>query len=77
MLYTFVGGSANGSGPVGTLVRDSDGNFYGLTEYGGTSTNCGGSGCGTVFKISPSGTLTTLCSFTGGETFTVIQAGVK
>jgi uncharacterized repeat protein (TIGR03803 family) len=44
------------------LVQASDGNFYGTTEAGGTSKNCNG-GCGTVFKITPSGTLTTLYSF--------------
>jgi uncharacterized repeat protein (TIGR03803 family) len=55
-----VAGCAKGSFPNG-LIQTSDGNFYGTTLYGG-STNCD-SGCGTVFKITPSGTLTTLHSF--------------
>jgi uncharacterized repeat protein (TIGR03803 family) len=37
----------------------TDGNFYGTTEVGGTNSD------GTVFKISPAGTLTTLASFNG------------
>ena len=41
------------------LVEGSDGNFYGTTTAGGT----GGTGFGTVFKITPSGVLTTLHSF--------------
>jgi len=59
-LYSFTGG-ADGSGPYAGLVRGSDGNFYGLTLLGGTSNN------GTVFKITPSGTLTTLYSFSGAD----------
>ena len=42
-------------------IQGSDGNFYGTTEYSG------GSGHGTVFKITPAGVLTTLYSFTGNE----------
>jgi hypothetical protein len=38
----------------------------GLTEDGGTGTNCFGICCGTVFKVTPSGTLPILCAFTGG-----------
>jgi uncharacterized repeat protein (TIGR03803 family) len=50
----------------GTLIQGSDGNFYGTTYAGGTSNNCtleGSIGCGTVFKITPQGMLTTLYSF--------------
>jgi hypothetical protein len=32
-------------------VQGSDGNFYGTTTYGGTSTNCY-KGCGTVIKLT-------------------------
>src|ERR1019366_2190673 len=42
------------------LVQATDGNFYGTTDYGGAGKY--GSG-GTVFKITPSGKLTTLYSF--------------
>ena len=49
-------------GSTAALIQATDGNFYGTTVEGGASTNCG-SGCGTVFKITPAGTLTTLHSF--------------
>jgi uncharacterized repeat protein (TIGR03803 family) len=65
-LVTFSG--SNGYNPVASLVQGTDGNFYGTTEYGGTSVNCnlnpfGPSGCGTIFKVTSSGVLTTLHSF--------------
>jgi uncharacterized repeat protein (TIGR03803 family) len=60
-LYNFCTQSncADGWGPVGGLIQATDGNFYGTTGAGGNSVN----GVGTVFKITPSGTLTTLYSF--------------
>jgi uncharacterized repeat protein (TIGR03803 family) len=62
-LYQFGGLPTDGKLPSGGLVQGTDDNFYGTTDYGGTSTNCGGDGCGTVFKITPQGTLTTLWQF--------------
>jgi uncharacterized repeat protein (TIGR03803 family) len=63
-LYIFTHG-ADGGDPEAGLVQGTDGNFYGTT-YGGGGGNCYGLiGCGTVFKITPAGTLTTLYSFTG------------
>jgi uncharacterized repeat protein (TIGR03803 family) len=59
-LYSFVGGS-DGSLPYASLVRGADGNFYGTTTAGGCC------GFGTVFRLSPSGLLSTLYSFTGGN----------
>ena len=58
-LYSFTGGS-DGANPFAGLVQGSDGSFYGTTENGGTHGN------GTVFRISPTGALTSLYSFTGG-----------
>jgi uncharacterized repeat protein (TIGR03803 family) len=57
-LYSFTGGN-DGATPEAGLVQGSDGSFYGTTEAGGTNGN------GTVFKISASGALTSLYSFTG------------
>jgi uncharacterized repeat protein (TIGR03803 family) len=44
------------------LVRDSEGNLYGVTSGGGTSTSPGG----TLFKLDTAGNLTTLRSFASG-----------
>ena len=65
-LHSFDG--TDGSYPLGPLTQASDGNFYGLTSEGGANkdpTNgCGiAYGCGTVFKITPQGTFTSLYSF--------------
>jgi uncharacterized repeat protein (TIGR03803 family) len=64
-LYSFCAqnGCADGEYPGAELVQATDGNLYGTTQSGGTSQNCDSYGCGTVFKITPSGTLTTLHSF--------------
>jgi len=64
-LYAFTGG-ANGADPVGGLVVDSAGNFYGTTVAGGASETHCKSGCGTVFKLAPAGTQTVVYAFAGG-----------
>jgi uncharacterized repeat protein (TIGR03803 family) len=67
VLHSFSGG-ADGEQPFGGLVVDSERNLYGTTEFGGTGTGCEeSSGCGTVFKVTPSGTETVLYSFAGGD----------
>ena len=66
-LYSFCSQSdcADGASPTAALVQATNGSFYGTTLYGGASPvgNCSPNGCGTVFKMSPCGTLTTLHSF--------------
>ena len=57
VLYSFSNGS-DGEYPAAGLVQGADGNFYGTTRTGGAN-----NGAGTVFKISPTGTFTTLHSF--------------
>lgn len=53
VLHSFTG-APDGAGPRGTLVRASDGAFYGVTAYGGRSTACPYLfGCGTVFQLTP------------------------
>ncbi len=53
----------DGAGP-NALIQATDGNFYGITEEGGANTTCNSDyGCGTIFKITPSGTVTTLYNF--------------
>ena len=66
ILYSFRGGK-DGSDPRGTLVENKKGALFGTTFYGGSS-NCGG-GCGTVFKLTPSGSgykKSIIYSFAGG-----------
>jgi uncharacterized repeat protein (TIGR03803 family) len=68
-LYSFCSqsGCADGYGPVAGLIQATDGNFYGTTQGGGANSRGG-----TVFQVTPSGTLTTLYSFcsTGGSACT-------
>ncbi|HKN71122.1 MAG TPA: choice-of-anchor tandem repeat GloVer-containing protein [Terriglobales bacterium] len=50
--------STNGASPYyGSLVQGTDGDLYGTTQSGGTSH------AGTIFKMTPSGTLTTIYNF--------------
>jgi uncharacterized repeat protein (TIGR03803 family) len=55
-------GCPDGSGP-NALIQAADGHLYGTTGSGGSGTGCDGAACGTVFKITASGTLTTLYAF--------------
>jgi len=66
-IYSFCavsssGHCADGSIPEGVLVQGSDGNFYGITSEGGANL-VSMNGAGTVFKVTSTGTLTTLYSF--------------
>jgi uncharacterized repeat protein (TIGR03803 family) len=62
-IYSFCSQTActDGSGPSAGLVQGTNGDFYGTTAFGGVNGNY--AGYGTVFKITPRGTLTTLHSF--------------
>ena len=62
-LYSFCAQAncADGSSPDAGLALGNDGNFYGATTAGGSG------GEGTIFKITPSGNLTTLHSFIGSD----------
>jgi uncharacterized repeat protein (TIGR03803 family) len=64
VLHSFTGG-ADGNQPMG-LVRDSAGNLYGTTLYGGVGFCSLSAGCGTVFKLDAAGNHTVLHAFTGG-----------
>ena len=66
VVYNFGSNSTDGSLPVAPLVQGSDGNLYGTTQNGGGSGNCY-TGCGTLFKVTTSGSLTTLHIFNGDD----------
>jgi uncharacterized repeat protein (TIGR03803 family) len=69
VLYEFcsASGCTDGQQPEGgPLVRDSAGNIYGTTLFGGASRNCTGVGCGAVFKLDASGKESVLHSFSNG-----------
>jgi len=53
----------DGAFPVAPLVQATNAGLYGTTEFGANGCGEYSSGCGTVFKITPHGTLTTLYSF--------------
>ncbi|HEX4079631.1 MAG TPA: choice-of-anchor tandem repeat GloVer-containing protein [Rhizomicrobium sp.] len=68
IIYSFCSQAECGDGafPFSGLVLASDGNFYGVTSEGGNSrTTCPlhDYGCGTVFRITPSGSFTTMYTF--------------
>jgi uncharacterized repeat protein (TIGR03803 family) len=58
-LYSFcaVSGCTDGANPESPLIQATDGNYYGTTHLGGANNG------GTVYRITPGGTLTTLYSF--------------
>jgi uncharacterized repeat protein (TIGR03803 family) len=62
VLYSFPT-TGDGRVPAGNLILGSDGNFYGITVFGGLSGGGGALGDGTVFKITPTGTEAVLYSF--------------
>jgi uncharacterized protein (TIGR03437 family) len=55
--------NTDGIWPIGTLTRGTDANFYGTTKTGGSN-----EGCGTIFKVTSAGALTTLYNFASSAT---------
>ena len=71
-LHTFTGSPNDGSFPGSNVVIGPGGVLYGTTLYGGEAPFCG-TGCGTVFSLTPPAspggrrTKKTLYQFTGGS----------
>jgi uncharacterized repeat protein (TIGR03803 family) len=69
ILHTFTG--PDGFGPGGGVIADSSGALYGTTIEGGGDYLCmGQTGCGVVYKLTPSGPSyveRTLYAFVGGS----------
>ncbi|HEV2424764.1 MAG TPA: choice-of-anchor tandem repeat GloVer-containing protein [Terriglobia bacterium] len=64
-LYAFD--YTTGAYPMTGLLVASNGSLYGMTNQGGMDgPNCYG-GCGTIFKVTPSGVFTLLHSFDGAD----------
>lgn len=61
ILHSFGGGSSDGSEPIGGVIMDAKGNLYGTTYQGGSAN------LGTAYKLSKSGTVTLLHTFTGSD----------
>jgi uncharacterized repeat protein (TIGR03803 family) len=59
----------DGSTPVGALVQAGDGNFYGVTEYGGSN------GTGTIFRLTPPNSFSSLYSFPAAPPGTITTNG--
>jgi uncharacterized repeat protein (TIGR03803 family) len=59
VIHSFTG-KADGADPDAGVIRDTEGNLYGVAESGGAK------GYGVVFKIDTSGAETVLHNFTGG-----------
>ena len=73
-IYSF--NSTDGSAPACGLLSASDGNLYGTTYEGGSNLKCE-NGCGTAFKMTTSGTLTTLHNFDSTEGANPIAALIQ
>jgi uncharacterized repeat protein (TIGR03803 family) len=67
ILHSFTYGTAGGAYPYAALAIDSKGNLYGTTVVGGKLTCGPPDGCGTIFKVTPSGVQTVLHSFQGTD----------
>jgi uncharacterized repeat protein (TIGR03803 family) len=63
-VYSFCSqpNCSDGSFPK-EMIRGADGNFYGVTTGGGNNNSYCPNECGTIFRLTPSGQLTTIYRF--------------
>jgi len=76
VAFPAVFGNTNGAYPAGGLLLGRDGSFYGTTTWGGKGITRVFPGYGTVFKMTPDGTLTNIYLFTGAGDGGFIYAGL-
>jgi uncharacterized repeat protein (TIGR03803 family) len=70
VIHSFGLIAGDGLSPYAALIEDSDGNFYGTTEFGGEYE------LGTAFKITPTGDETVLHQFGNGEDASSVYGGL-
>ena len=66
VLHDFSN-ATDGAWLIGSIVEGSDGNFYGAAEQGGMLNCSAGNGCGTVFRLTPTGSFTVLYDFNNSD----------
>ena len=67
VVHNFAGAPTDGAFGIGELVQDTERNLYGTSGAGGANSDTvHPSGDGTVFKLSPTGSVTVLYSFAAG-----------
>ncbi len=69
-LYSFGATANDAAEPEDALVQGPDGNFYGVSQFGGAHGN------GTIFEMTPAGVETVLYSFKGASDGGVPTAGL-
>ena len=75
-LYTFTNGYPTGVSPSGTLIQDSHGAFYGVTNEGKDLNDMGLSGNGIVYRMTKSGAVTPIYNFSDDNAYPVGQLAV-
>src|SRR5436190_6619219 len=68
-FYAFGGDPRDGQVPYGALIKASDGNLYGTTNYGGELVG------GTIFKVGPDFSVVTLHAFEWNQSGPPAQPG--
>jgi len=74
ILHNFGSDDKDGRNPYSSVVDDG-GVLYGTTAQGGIPTDCGGIGCGTVFRIAKDGSYDVIERFTNEHNSTPGEGG--
>jgi uncharacterized repeat protein (TIGR03803 family) len=76
VVHSFRGSPHDGANPVSRLIA-VNGTLYGTTDHGGAHRcSSSGTGCGTVFAVTPSGKERLLHSFAAGKDGAIPLAGL-